>query len=166
MGDIILSLNGADAMDARQLGLKLSQMAPGTPVKLKIFRDRKEMEITAALGEMPGDGPRQVSSAPAKTEDEKPELGATLAPLTPELREQLNMPSELPGLLVTEVEPGSPAAQAGLEHGDVIQELNRKPVSSVDSFQSAVDKAGLDPQILTINRAGSHSFVSVRMKEP
>lgn len=164
MGDVILSLNGADAVDARQLGLKLCQMTPGTSVKLKIFRDRKEMEIAAALGEMPGDEPKQVSSAPAKTEDAKPELGATLAPLTPELREHLHMPSDLPGLLITEVEPGSPAAQAGLEHGDVIQELNRKPVSSVDSFQSAVDKAGLDPQLLTIDRAGSHSFVSVSMK--
>jgi serine protease Do len=164
MGDAILSLNGVGVLDPRQLGLKISQMAPGSSVKLKIFRDRKEMEITAALGQMPGDEPKQVSSAPAKTEDEKPELGATLAPLTPELREHLNMRADQPGLLVTEVEPGSPAAQAGLDHGDIIQELNRKPVSTPDAFQSAMDKAGPDPQLLTIDRAGSHSFASVSMK--
>jgi serine protease Do len=164
MGDVILSMNGVGVVDPRLLGLKISQMAPGTPVKLKISRDGKEMEITAALSQMPGEEPSKVSSAPAKTEETKPELGATLEPLTPELREHLNLPSDLPGLLVTEVDPGSPAAQAGLEHGDVIQELNRKPVGSVDAFQSAVDKGGLDPQLLTIDRAGSHSFVSVSVK--
>jgi serine protease Do len=164
MGDVILSLNGVGVVDPRQLGLRISQMAPGTPVKFKIFRDRKEMEITTALAEMPGEEPKQVSSASAKTADEKPELGATLEPLTPELREHLNMPADQPGLLVTEVDPGSPAALAGLDHGDVIQELNRKPVTSVDAFESAVDKGGPDPQLLTIDRAGSHSFVSVSMK--
>lgn len=122
------------------------------------------MEIAAPLGEMPGYQPKQVSSAAAKAAEEKPELGATLAPLTPELREQMNMPADQPGLLVAEVEPGSPAAQAGLEHGDIVQQLNRKPVRTADAFQSAMDKAGPDPQLLTIDRAGSHSFVSVSMK--
>jgi serine protease Do len=163
-GDVILSLNGAGVVDPRQLGLKISQIAPGTAVKLRISRDGKEMEVTATLGEMPGDEPKQVSSAPAEANDAKPELGANLAPLTPDLRENLKIAPDQPGLLVAEVEPGSPAAQAGLEHGDVIQELNRKPVSTVDAFQSAMDKAGPDPQLLTIDRAGSHSFVSVSMK--
>jgi serine protease Do len=165
MGDVIVSLDGAGVADPRQLGLRIAQMAPGSSVKLKVVRDRKELEITAALGEMPGENPKKISSLAAETAgDAKPELGATLAPLTPELRDPFNVRGDQPGLLVIEVEPGSPAAQAGLDHGDVIQELNRKPVSSLDAFQSAMDKAGTDPQLLTIERAGNHSFVSVSMK--
>jgi serine protease Do len=156
-GDIILASNGADVPDSRQLGLKISEMSPGTKVNLKVLRDGKQIAIAVVLSQMP-------TSKPEPHVTPKPELGASLEPLTPEINEHLNLPDSTTGLIVTDLDPGGTAAQAGIEHGDIIQELNHKPVNDVEAFQAAIASAGQEPQLLLVDRAGKHLFITAKLQ--
>ncbi|HEY7387520.1 MAG TPA: Do family serine endopeptidase [Bryobacteraceae bacterium] len=162
-GDIILQLNGASVPDSRQLGLNISRMSPGATVKLKVLRDGKELEKVATLTEMPRDDADELT-APEKQAASKPEFGASVGPLSDDVKQHLKLPTNAAGIVVTEIDPGSAAAQAGLEHGDVIQEINHKPVQDVDGFQSSVDSAGRQPLLMLVDRAGKHWFVTVRCR--
>jgi serine protease Do len=160
-GDIILELNGARVPASRQLGLRLSQMSPGSVVKLRILRDGKELEQSVTLAEMP---PSDAETPVAATEPSKPELGAAVGPVPDEAKQSLKLPAGSGGVFVTSIDPGSAAAQAGLEHGDVIQEVNHKPVQDVNGFQATLDSAGKRPLLMLVDRAGKHWFVTVRLR--
>jgi serine protease Do len=139
-GDIIVELNGRKVTDPRNLQLMVSQTPPGKKVTLKVLRGepgRKPVErtLTATLGELPDDmfaagGP---GSRLAPGESEMDALdGVEVADLDGRLRRQFNIPNEIRGALVTNVAEDSNAAEAGLRPGDVILEINRKPVQSAD----------------------------------
>ncbi len=81
--------------------------------------------------------------------------------LNPQIRQQLGLPPGVTGVVVTAVETGSPAAEAGLRRGDVIQEVNRRAVSSVSEFDRAVRQGGRDAVVLLVNRGGNTMFVVV-----
>jgi serine protease Do len=132
-------------------------------VKLKVLRDGKELEKVATLTEMPRDDADELT-APEKQAASKPEFGASVGPLSDDVKQHLKLPTNAAGIVVTEIDPGSAAAQAGLEHGDVIQEINHKPVQDVDGFQSSVDSAGRQPLLMLVDRAGKHWFVTVRCR--
>ena len=161
-GDIIEEINGASVPASRQLGLKISEMSPGATVRLKIFRDGKEMEKSLTLAEMPHD--ESETPVPATSEPSKPELGASVAAVPDEAKQTLKLPANSGGVFVTSIDPGSAASQAGLEHGDVIQEVNHKPVQDVNGFQATVDSAGKQPLLMLVDRAGKHWFVTVRLR--
>ena len=161
-GDIIEEINGANVPASRQLGLKISQMAPGAAVRLKIFRDGKELEKSVTLAEMPQD--EKETPAAAATEPSKPELGAAVGPVPDEAKQSLKLPAGSGGVFVTSIDPGSAAAQAGLEHGDVIQEVNHKPVQDVNGFQATLDSAGKRPLLMLVDRAGKHFFATARLR--
>jgi serine protease Do len=78
--------------------------------------------------------------------------------LTADALQQLNMPSNTKGVLVSSVDPDSKAADAGLQRGDIIQEVNRKPVNSVEQFRAAIRDAGNDPILLLVNHGGQTGF--------
>ncbi len=156
-GDIVLEMNGEPIRESRDLQLKVGALNPGAQVRLKVFRDGKELEIPVTLGEMPS------QSEPA-SEGEGGEAaleGLSVDTLTPQIARQLDLPARTRGVVVTDVQPGSLAAEAGLRRGDVIQEVNRKPVATVEEFQRAVRAGGRQPVLLLINRGGSTSFVAI-----
>jgi serine protease Do len=161
-GDIILDLNGTPITDSRDLSLKVSMMAPGTPAKLRVFRDGKEQDIPVTLAELPAKPSAQGSAAPGASQG--PRLGVSVDQLTPQIARQLGLPGQTTGVVVTDVNPASPAEEAGLRRGDVIQEVDRKPVTSLAQFRSAVSQAGNGPVLLLIDRAGDHIFVVVQTK--
>jgi serine protease Do len=159
-GDIILEMNGNPIADSRALGLKTSALAPGTRVTLKISRDGKPRDVPVTLGELPPAKSTDDQNAPAN-ETGTPRLGISVEPMTPQVARQLNLAQTTTGIVVTDVQPGSAAEEAGVQRGDVIQEINRKSISGIDEFQNAVRQTGSQPILLLVDRGGSHLFIAV-----
>jgi Do/DeqQ family serine protease len=159
-GDVVVALNGSPVADPSDLRLRVSQMAPGSSVRLDIIRDSQKKQLTATLTELPdttetAGGRRGNESAPAESALE----GLQISPLTADIAQQLNLPAGTRGVVVTNVDPGSKAAEAGLQRGDVIQEVNRKPVNSVADFRAAVREAGNAPILLyVVNQGGQTGY--------
>lgn len=160
-GDIIVALNGQPVSDSRDLGLKVSMMAPGTAVKLTLFRDGKEREVSLALEEMPA-APAPADHAVVQPPEGGPRLGISVEQVTPQIARQLHLPSQTSGAVIAAVQSTGPAAAAGLQAGDVIQEVNHKPVTSPEQFRSEVQRAGRQPLLLLIDRGGQHVFVVIQ----
>jgi serine protease Do len=155
-GDIILDFNGESLTDSRTLSLKVSRMAPGTAVRLKVLREGRERELSVTLGELPA---KRETIGQATGSTGEPERGLTVEPLTPDVLNELHLPPNTQGVLISDVEPGSVAAEAGLRRGDIIQEVDRRPVANVAQFEKAVLNARNQSMLLLINRGGDHLFL-------
>jgi serine protease Do len=156
-GDIILALNDVPVTDSRELRLKITQTAPGTTVRLKVFREGRERTVSVKLGELPA-GPQRASQSGGQSGVLE---GIAVEDLTPEIARELELSVRTRGVVVDEVKPGTPAADAGLRCGDVIQELNRTLVTSVADFERAIAQAKNEPVLLFIDRGGSTIFIVV-----
>ena len=156
-GDIITQLNGESFTDSRELRLKISQLAPGATVKLKVLRAGQEREVSVTLGELPNDKESAKNGQP----DTGSLNGLSVEKLTPEIAGQLNLPANTTGVVITSVDPNGDAAETGLRQGDVIQEVNRQAVNSVAEFQAAMKQAEGKTSLLLINRSGHTSYVVI-----
>ena len=157
-GDVILELNGQTVIGPDDLSVRVSEMAPGTVVHLKIFRKGQTRDIDAALGEFT----EKLEAARAGEPLPTTLNGVQVQNLTPDLARRLNVPASMRGVVVTAVDPASPAAAAGLQSGDVIQEVNRKTVSNVNEYQQALLASGNQSVLLLVNRGGVTHFVVVQ----
>jgi len=156
-GDVITGLNGQKVEDANDLRLRVSQTAPNTPVQLKVVRDGQQKEFNVTLGELP----EKDEKAPA-TENSGSSLdGVHVEELTPEISEQLQLPAGVRGVVVDNVDQSSAAAEANLNRGDVIQEVNHKAVTSVSDYEHAIQSAGKGPVLLLVNRGGITAYVAI-----
>ncbi|HWP83580.1 MAG TPA: DegQ family serine endoprotease [Terriglobia bacterium] len=158
-GDVVLSINGEAISETRELSLKVAMMSPGTTVQLRVLRERREIDVPVILGEQPMEraaiGPQSAPGTARAME------GVAVQNLTPPLRRQLGLPANATGVLVAEVEPGSPAAEAGLRRGDVIQEVNGRAVSSVADFERLIRQADRDVVLLLVNREGQTLYIAI-----
>jgi serine protease Do len=157
-GDVILKVNGEPVESRNQLTLRVSQTPPGTPVNLTVWRDGKAQEMKITLGELPENA--------SKNEGEESKgngalEGVNVENVTPDIAQQLNLPSGTQGVVVTDVDPSSPAATTGLSRGDVIQEVNHKPVHNVDEYNQAISSSGKKPVLLLVNHGGRTNFILV-----
>ena len=165
--DIITAINGEKIDDSNVLRNKVASTAPGTEIKLTIVRDGKELELTAKLDEFDPaaakkTGPDQGDDENgAKPENQSGKLGLSLQPVTPQVAKQLGLDAEQ-GLVVTEVDPSGPAAEEGVSRGDVILEINKKPVKSIADVQSAINASGERPVLLLISRRGQTIYLTVK----
>ncbi len=158
VGDVILDINGARVSERNQLRMQVSLMNPDQNVKLKVFRNGQNVDLTARLSEMPGE---KVAKAGAESEDHDAALqGVSVEELDARTARQLGLPASTKGVVVTEVDPASQAASAGLKEGDVIQQVNRQPVESASDFARAVKKSS-GASLLLVNRAGNEMFLAV-----
>jgi len=156
-GDVIIELNGARVDDSRDLRLKIGQLAPGSAIRLKLLRDGNPREINATLGELPNEKEAAIDGKP---ESDSPD-GLSVENLTPQIARQLGLQSSASGVVVTGVQDGSRADDAGLRRGDVIQQVNRRPVNNVAEFERAMKQAGDRSAVLLVNRNGHTSFVAL-----
>jgi serine protease Do len=158
-GDVILKINGESMTSSSQLRNVVAAAGRGAKVKLEISRAGKTMTLTADLGELPA-GLGGATSNPAPTESGPGTVsGLTLAPLTPDARSQYNIPASVAsGLVITGIQPDSPAGMAGLRPGDVVLEVNRKNVTSVDQFKSEWKKSK-DQVLLLVQRGDGTMFL-------
>ena len=155
-GDILLEVNGKPVANANDLRMTISMMQPGTDVKLKVLRDGNERDINVTLAEMPTE---TAMARPDSDDSNKALQGVQVSNLSPEMADQLGLPSSAKGVVVTDVDPSSKIADSGLRKGDVIQEVNHQPVKNVAEFQSALKKGGSDP-LLLVNREGRTHFIA------
>jgi S1-C subfamily serine protease len=166
-GDIITAINGEKIEDSNVLRNKVAGSEPGSQIKLTVSRDGKQEEFTATLDEFNIDEARQNNSrqgeqnSPGKDE-QNGKLGLTLQPLTPEMAKQLDLPSDSGGMVVTEVDPNGASAEEGISRGDVILEINKRPVNSAADVQAALANAGTKPVLLLVNRRGQTIYLTVR----
>jgi serine protease Do len=159
-GDVVVGLNGQPVADAEDLRLRVSQTAPGSAVKLDVLRDGQKKQLTATLVELP-DKIETAGNNPSNQGSDQSETvlsGLQVGPLTSDITQQLNLPSGVRGVVVMSVDPDSKAADAGLQRGDVIQEVNRKPVTSVQEFRAAIRQAGDSPILLLVNQGGQTGY--------
>jgi serine protease Do len=159
-GDVITSVDGTPVDDPSQLRLQIASMAPGTEVNLKVLRDGKEQTIPVTLGELPSQPGENAKSEKTSS----PMSGLSVDDLSPAVAQQLDLPAGTKGVVIVNVQPGSAAADAGLRRGDVISEVARKPVTTVEEFNQAVRAAGTGDVLLLVNRGGSSMYVVVESR--
>ncbi|HXQ25008.1 MAG TPA: DegQ family serine endoprotease [Candidatus Acidoferrales bacterium] len=156
-GDVILALNGQTVNSANDLRLHISQMAPGTNVKLQIARDGKTQDVTVALGELP----EKAEKAGAPETGSGGLDGVDVQELTADIAQQLQLAPGTRGVVVTAVDPASAAAAAELQRGDIIQEVNHKPVNSIEQYKQALAGIGNQPVLLLVNQGGVTHYIVV-----
>ncbi len=158
-GDVILSLNGKPVNDVGELRNKIALTSPGTKVKFVVLRDGKKKTIKVKIGEQPDS--RIVSKA---NHELLGKLGLVVQDLTPELAQQFGY-KEGDGVLVAEVEPGSPAASVGIRPGQLIQEVNRVPVHEMKEFLEALKISEKTGRVLFRIRDGEYGrYVAIRIR--
>ncbi|MFO0873494.1 MAG: PDZ domain-containing protein, partial [Phycisphaerales bacterium] len=162
--DIITKVNGKPVDSPRSLVSSVASLKPGEIAKLDVFRAGKSIQLNAKLGERPNqrEGGESASPAPAQKADEGARLGVRVAPLNDELREQFKIGDEK-GVAIVEVQPGSPAAKAGLEAGDLVLAVGGTAVESPEDFIKAVKATSKDePLRLRVKSGGMTRFMLVK----
>jgi Do/DeqQ family serine protease len=163
-GDVITQINGKPVRDLNAFRLEVASTRPGTPVKLTLWRDGKEREVTATLDELQPQRPAAAPGAPGEGMESRSLTGVSVDTLTPQVARQLELPANTTGVVVMEVSQASPAFAAGLRRGDVIEEVNRKKVSNVSEFERAVAEAGNGPVLLLVRSQGGTRYVAVEQR--
>jgi serine protease Do len=156
-GDIILELNGKPIEDANQLRMTISMMTPGTAVHLKVLRSGAERDFTVTLAELPTE---QASVEPNSGESKSELSGISVQDVDARTAHQLGVPANTAGVVVTKVDPSSAAADSDLQRGDVIQEVNHKPIRNTADFEAAMHNSK-DQTLLLVNRQGNTFYVPV-----
>jgi Do/DeqQ family serine protease len=159
-GDVIMSFNGKAVQDTNTLRNRVAEAAPGSNADVAIVRDGAEKHITVTLDQATGDRVARREDGPEAVDQSA--LGVSVAPLTPELASRYSLPRDTRGVVVQDVDPNGRAADAGIQVGDVIEEVNRQPVQSVDDLRAALRRNPNRPALLLVNRQGNGRFVTVR----
>jgi Do/DeqQ family serine protease len=167
VGDVITAVNGTPMDDVNAFRLQVAGYAPGTSINLKVERSGQTLNLPVTLsvlnleaenkgegdGNLPGGGEKGALN------------GVSVQALTPDLRQQLQTPEGTQGVVITEVDPNSPASAAGLQQGDIIVQVDRKPVTTVSEFNSAVRAgASRESTLLLVKTGPGTHFVVVPNK--
>ena len=154
-GDVVTSVDGQTVDTGSDLQVAVSEVAPGTRVQLDVERNGHPQKVEVTVGEYHKE--QEVAAAAGNEELSHARLGVAISDLTPEVRQQLNLPSDVQGVAIAQVQPASPAEDAGLSGGDVILEVNRQPVKSAQQFKDDVQQspAGKDMLLLVWANGGS-----------
>ncbi|HWA08748.1 MAG TPA: DegQ family serine endoprotease [Opitutaceae bacterium] len=167
--DVITKFDGKPVTDTHHLTLAVASVAPGTKVPVEVQRDGKTVNLTLTLAERTADVAaargqgrrhRGDNSGPAASDDTGTLNGVGVGDLDSQARREFDVPADIRGALVTQVDPSSAAAAAGLQPGDVIEEINRQPVKSGDEAVKLTEKSETKKTLLRIwNQNGSHLLV-------
>ena len=158
-GDVILQVNGQPVNAPNQLQVQISQFAPGTPIKLQIWHNGAAENVSLKLAQLSEHDDKQASAETSGAALE----GVQVQDLTSDISQELNLPTGTHGVVVTSVDPSSPAAaaQPPLRRGDVIQEINHKPINGTSDYQQALAGADKQPVLILVNHAGVTGYVVV-----
>jgi serine protease Do len=147
--------------DTNVLRNKIASTPPGTDVTLVILRNGNQQTVHAKLEPFSPPTERSAAQTGGGNGQDAGNLGITVEPLTPDAAAQLGLPRGTQGVLIDNVDPNGPAAAAGIQSGDVIQQVNRQPVHNPNDVRSALGRSGSNPPLLLINRGGQTVFVPV-----
>ena len=150
VGDVIIEFDGKEVKDSSDLPIIVARTPVDRRATMKVLRDKKEITLTVSVGELKDE--EVVASVP-----EKGELGLTVQRLTPQMAESLGL-DKSEGVVVTAIEPGSAADEAGIRRGDVIVEVDRKPVRNLDEYKKAVAAIRKGRGVLFLVRRGDSTL--------
>jgi len=162
-GDVIVEFNGKKIQDDRHLRLIVSQTAPNTDSTIKVIRDGKEKTFKVKLAELPNNeiASREDGQGGKSGGNDESLEGVTVDELDTSARSQFRIPSSVEGALVTDVDPDSKSYEAGLRAGDVIMEINHKPVRDAkDAVALSENAKGPDTLLRIFSRANTR-FMTV-----
>lgn len=159
--DVIQEIDGKKVASEDEFRKWIAQTPPGKQIKVKILRDKKQMELTALVGER-----SESASAPVlPNKDVQDNVGMKVGEMSSELRRQLNLDPNLKGIVVLAIKPGEAAEEAGLQKGDVILEANKKPVENAAQFEKLISDAKKgDVVLLYILRGSSYNFLTLTIR--
>ncbi len=163
-GDVVKAVNGAPVTGPRDLAVAIAESKPGEAVQIGVLRDGRLSEVKVTIGEMPRE---RLASNEVGERSERTQLGVALAPLSPELRNQLEVPEDVKGVVVQGVRPGSPAQNAGLRPGDVILGVGGRAVDNPAEAGKAIREAlaGKTQAVaLRVMREGATRFVGIGLE--
>jgi serine protease Do len=164
-GDVVTEANGHEVIDTQGLRNTIASLAPGTVVKMHVVRNGNPMDINVTLAERPADlsarSSRRHNGQPGNSQGGLD--GVEVDNMSPDIARQLNLPATTTGVVVTDVDQASAAADAGLQRGDVIEQVNKQPVKSVSDFNRLVSQ-GNGTLLLLVNRGGVRNFVAIESK--
>lgn len=162
-GDVILQFNGKEIRSVAALRNMVAQSKAGSQVKARILRGGKEYEVTVTIAELP----KEAAGAPMEPFPDDIQRnalsGITAMDLTKEIARQLGLAANEKGVVVVRVEPGSPADEAGLKKGDVIQEIDRERVAGIGDYNRITSAIEPDETtLLFVNRGGRRFYITIR----
>jgi serine protease Do len=160
-GDVIVEFNGKAVTDSRHLKLAVARAQPGDSAPMKILRDGSTKTVTLKVKELPNSEETARNSRTPDAEDNGTLNGVTVGDLDPQTRRQFNLPGNVHGVVVTDVAPDSAAAEAGLKPGDVIQEIDRKPVKTAEEAVHMTEKTDAKKTLLRVWSGGGSRYVVV-----
>jgi serine protease Do len=159
-GDVVLDFDGRTVTDTRHLKLQVAETAPGSTVPVKILRDGKEQTIKVTLGELPGT--EQLAKADENKTDASDTLnGVTVSDINPQVKRQMNLPANIKGAVVTDVDQNSAAYEAGIRPGAVIEEINHKPVKTAEDAVKLTENVKEKKTLLKIWSNGASHYLLV-----
>jgi S1-C subfamily serine protease len=159
-GDVIKSFNGQPVNDINSLRNRVADTPPGTSATVVVVRDGSERTLSVKLDERTTE--QSARRDTGEPDADKAALGVSVAPLTPEAAARAGLARDAHGLVVRDVDPDSRAADAGIQPGDIIQEVNRQPVQSVDDLRSAVRRSSDRPALVLVQRGDRALFLTVK----
>ncbi len=163
-GDVIVSVGGQEVDDATDLRNTVAGLQPGSDTELVVIRDGDKKSIEMKLGQRP-ENPEEASAGPGETMPEHSgkarAAGMTVTNLAPAIADQLGVESDVAGVVVTDVEPGSRADRANVQVGDIIFRIDRKPVKNTADFAEAVRAVQGGPLLLHVRRDRGNLFLVV-----
>ncbi|MEJ5358484.1 MAG: DegQ family serine endoprotease [Desulfobacterales bacterium] len=157
--DVILSIDGKAVHNSRELSSTVAGMEVGREVPVKVMRDGKEVTLRVKLAERKDADQPVRSQAPQDSDD----LGVRAADLNPETARRFGLDPEERGVLIVQVRPGSKADQAGMRQGDVVKEVNRVPVTTVQEMRAEYQKARAGETVLFLVKRGGAGFLVIRI---
>jgi serine protease Do len=158
-GDVIMGFNGYPVQDSAELPRMVAAIAPGTKVQVEVLRGGKKMTIPVTLGTL---AEEKEASAKLQQPDVEESLGLHVEVITPELARGLRL-DNAKGVVVARVAPDSPAAEAGIQRGDVVREVNRQPVTDMESYTEVTSHLTPNaPALFLLERRGSSLYVALK----
>jgi Do/DeqQ family serine protease len=155
-GDLVTEIDGAPVRDSNALRNHVARTPPGSDVRLKVLRDGRTHDLTVRLAELTANAGED--EQPGRPATPSGAYGLSVQPLTPELAERLGVPGAT-GVAVASVDPAGAAAEAGIRQGDVIEEVNRRPVRSAQELREALRASGERPALVLVNRRGDSLYL-------
>ncbi|HNN97446.1 MAG TPA: PDZ domain-containing protein, partial [Pseudomonadota bacterium] len=157
-GDVIVKVDGKPVTTSRDVQRYVLARRVGDSIGLEVWRDGKLMALQAKTAELPGEEGGASASAADDGQAGKAKLGLGLQTLSPQLAERFGLKAQQ-GALINGVRPGSPAAESGLLRGDVIIEVDRRPVHSADDVVRALSTERAGGHVLLVQRGEQSMFV-------
>ena len=160
-GDVIVGFDGEKISDVNQFRMLAAEAVPGDKIDVVLIREGKKKTIKLEVGE------RGTETAGSSIEDDAEDisplfLGVGLQSLQDEYRDALELPNDVDGVIITDVQRGTPAAEAGLRRGDVIVEVNKKQIENLDDFRDVMNDYNEDRVMVVLYRGGGYFYSMIR----